>query len=468
MMTMRLNRAAKPLLLCASLAAAGCSAGPDFRRPDPPVMNHYRPSSGELPHAASVAIAERWWEAFGSPELDALVAEALRNSPTLQAAKATLRATSARRDAESGSTRLPKLDAGAGASRQGTNLAAMGQESDERTFNLFDSFLSAGYTLDLSGVNKRRLEALAATAEQRRHQLEAAKLSLATGVTTTAIRLAELDDRLESVARQLDLLKQKRQIEAARLQLGGASRYELLRLQREEAALRAEAATLKQQRDETASQLRLLCGREAAQGELPHLSIADFRLPEKLPMRVPSELARKRPDILASESMMRAANAGYGAKVAESYPRITLDASLGSQALSLTSLCGGSLLWSVGGSLAQSLFDGGHDAEKKAALAEFDLAAANYRQTVLEALKEVADRLAAIEAHHVEVTALQEADAVLAEQCAIMESRHRLGAASTLELLDVSLEKEATVTALVTGSSKHLADAALLFQALGG
>lgn len=455
-------------LLSGSLAAAGCSAGPDFRRPDPPVMNHYRPASGELPQAASSAIPERWWESFGSPELDALVAEALRNSPTLQAAKATLRAASARRDAHDGSTRLPKIEAAAGASRQGTNLVAMGQESDERTFNLFDSFLSVGYTLDLSGGNKRRFEALAATAEQKRHQLDAAKLSLASGVTVTAVRLAELNDRLESMERRLELLKQKMEIETARLQLGGSSRYELLRVQREEAALRAEAATLKQQRDETASQLRLLCGREPAQGELPAFSIADFRLPEKLPMRVPSELARQRPDILASEAMMRRANAEYGVKVAESYPRITLDASLGSQALSLSSLFGGSLLWSVGGTVAQSLFDGGHDAEKKAALAEFDLAAANYRQTVLEALKEVADRLAAIEADSREVAALQQADAALVEQHVITDSKHRLGAASTLELLDVSLEKEVSSSALLTGRSMRLADAALLFQALGG
>ncbi|WP_245153451.1 efflux transporter outer membrane subunit [Chlorobaculum sp. 24CR] len=456
-------------LLSGSLAAAGCSAGPDFQRPDPPVMNHYRPASGELSQAASGAIAERWWESFGSPELDALVAEALRNSPTLQAAKATLRTASARRDAQAGSIRLPKLDAGAGASRQGTNLVAMGQESDERTFNLFDSFLSAGYTLDLSGANKRRLEALAATAEQKRHQLDAAKLSLASSVTTTAIKLAELNDRLESMERRLELLKQKMEIEAARLQLGGSSRYELLRVQREVASLRAEAATLKQQRDETASQFRLLCGREPAQGKLPAFSIADFRLPEQLPMRVPSELVRQRPDMLASEAMMRAANAEYGVKVAESYPRITLDASLGSQALTLTSLFGGgSLLWSVGGSIAHTLFDGGHDAENKAAIAEFDLAAANYRQTVLEALKEVADRLAAIEADSRELSAWLDADTLLAEQYAIIVSKHRLGAASTLELLDVSLEKEVSSSALLTGRSRRLADAALLFQALGG
>lgn len=81
--------------------------------------------------------AKWWWESFRFPELDTLVAEALRNSPMLQVAKATFRAASARRDVEAGSTRLPKVEAAAGVSRQGRNLGAMDQDSNERIFNLF-------------------------------------------------------------------------------------------------------------------------------------------------------------------------------------------------------------------------------------------------------------------------------------------------------------------------------------------
>lgn len=464
------------MLLCYSFAYVGCTAGPDFQRPESPRSDRYLPErrhqmldEGSEANITDSAIPERWWEMFGSPELDSLVVEALQKSPTLDAAKATLRAARYRQDAQAGSEDLPKISVADGASRQGTNLATMGQEGQERTFNLFDTFISAGYTLDLSGVNKRRLEALTATAEQKRHQFEAAKLKLVTNVVVTAIQLAELNDRLERVEAGVRLVTDKKSIEQKRLRLGGASRYEILQIEKEAGVLRAEIAVLRQQRDATATLLRLLCGREPAEGELPGLSVSDFRMPDKLPLRIPSELVRRRPDILAAEEMMRAANAEYGVKVAESYPRITLDAHIGSQSLSLAGLFGSaSLLWGVGGNMVHSLFDGGRGAEKKAALAEFDLAAANYRQTVLEALRQVAVGLTSIDTDKAEFSARQDVSMALKDQYEIMEAKRRLGASSTLDLLTLSQEREVRSGELISSRSKRLIDSALLFQAMGG
>ncbi len=482
---MRYKKSSKGLQLLVTIFlamnCAGCTAGPDFYRPDPPASSGYR--TGDHPvhvnadghyffgrqRFAAQETQEQWWHAFGSAKLDVLINEALQKSPTLDAANATLQASRYRYEAQAGTSLLPQADAENGASRQQRNGTVTGLEGQERNFNVFESFLTLGYTLDLSGANRRRLESLAARAGQQRWQLEAARLNLVSMVSVTAIELAEFSDRLRSHQTRIRLLEKKRRIGHEQLRLGTLSRYEALMMDKELALLKTEAAAIQRQRDATANRLVVLSGNEPGQTSPPEFSLSEFRLPENLPLEVPARLVRKRPDILASECMMRSANADYGATIAASYPRITLSTDIGSQALSLGSLFGsGSLIWGIAGSITQSLFNAGHDAEEKAALAEFDLAAANYRQTVLDALKEVADILVALEQDANEVSAMNDAFSAAEAQHAIVEAKHRLGSASKLDILDISLEKEAYREKRLSSGAKQLVDSALLFQAMGG
>jgi outer membrane protein TolC len=126
---------------------------------------------------------------------------------------------------------------------------------------------------------------------------------------------------------------------------------------------------------------------------------------------LPSELVRRRPDIQAAEALLHAANAEYGVAVAKLYPQLNISASLGSQALSTGALFGaGSAVWNLVGQLTQPLFNPGLPAEKRASLAAFDAAAANYQSVVLGALRHVADVLRALDNDAQTLAALATAD----------------------------------------------------------
>jgi NodT family efflux transporter outer membrane factor (OMF) lipoprotein len=197
--------------------------------------------------------------------------------------------------------------------------------------------------------------------------------------------------------------------------------------------------------------------------------LSDFTLPADLPVIVPSELARQRPDIKAAEALLRAANAQYGVAVAKFYPQIALSGNLGSQALTTASLFdGGSLIWGLAGQLAQPLFRSGLRAETRAADAGFDAAAANYRQTVLQALRNVADVLRALDNHAQTLTAQTAADASAQESMQSMRQQYALGAASYLQVLIAQQQVQRTRISLSAAQAQRLLETVALYQAMGG
>ena len=140
----------------------------------------------------------------------------------------------------------------------------------------------------------------------------------------------------------------------------------------------------------------MLAGRQPAQG-VPAFTLEGFTLPEQLPVAVPSEWVRRRPDIQAAEAALRAAHGDLGVAIARQYPQFTLSANLGSQALTTSALFGGSAtVWSVLGQMSQPLFNASLPAERRAAQAALEAATANYQRVVLEALRSVADAEALI------------------------------------------------------------------------
>ena len=198
-------------------------------------------------------------------------------------------------------------------------------------------------------------------------------------------------------------------------------------------------------------------------------TLDQFRLPTELPLTLPSELVRQRPDILAAEALVHAANAEYGVAVARLYPQLTLSASLGSQALSAGALFGGgSAVWALVGQLTQPLFNPGLPAEKRAALAAFDAAAANYQVVVLGALQEVADSLRALDHDAQALAALATADAAAQTSLASVQRQHALGAASYVQLLVARQQAESNRSELIAARAQRLNDSAALLQALGG
>ena len=166
---------------------------------------------------------------------------------------------------------------------------------------------------------------------------------------------------------------------------------------------------------------------------------------------------------------MHAANAEYGVAVAKLYPQLTLSASLGSQALTAGTLFGGgSAVWNMLGQLVQPLFNPGLPAEKRASLAALDAAAANYQEVVLNALRNVADALRALDHDAQALDSLAIANSAAQSSLQSVERQYTLGAAIYTQLLVARQQMQQNKTGLIAAQAQRLADTIALYQALGG
>ena len=470
-------------LLAAALLAGCTTVGPDFKNPAPPKVAGY--TAGALPtatasapgtlggaqhFAGSTAVSGQWWTAFGSPRLDGLIQQALANSPTLQAAQATLRQAQETYRAQAGSTLYPTVSAKLGASRNEVNSAQLGQSgSTQRIYNLYNAGIGVNYNLDLFGGNRRALEALAAQADYQSYQLAGARLTLAANVVTTAFAQAQLGAQIQATEAIAKAQSDELGITRKRLELGAASKVEVLSLQTQYEQTLASLPPLRNKLQQADHLLAALLGEAPGQARIPRFELSDFRLPAELPMVVPSELVRQRPDVQASTALLHAATAQYGVAVSNLYPQINLSATLGTQALTTGALFGpGSMVWNLAGALAQPLFNAGLRAGASAAEANLQAAGANYRQTVLQALRNVADALRQLDNDAQTLQAQAAADDAAQQSLQLVERQYHLGAASYLQLLTAQQQAQSARIGLLAAQAARLADSAALYQAMGG
>lgn len=471
------------LVVCLVFAGlAGCAAGPDFQRPSTPDAARYTASPVVAKTASAptqqgeaqglvegLPIETQWWRGLGSFALDGLIDEAFQASPTLAAVSANLRQAQELLAARVGSTQYPQVDVGMGAQRLKMSPSSQGLSGDARQFSLYNASVGAHYKLDLAGGNRRALEGLAARADYRSFELNAARLILAGNMAITAINRARLAAQLEATIAIARVQGERLRLAHERVRIGQASPDEPLSLQAQIEETRAELPVLRQQLQQIEHLLAVLAGRAPGAGSIPAFTLADFTLPAELPLFVPSELLRRRPDIQAAEALLQAANADYGVAVANLYPQIKLSANLASQALTTGALFGGgSAVWSLVGQLTQPLFNPGLPAEKRAALAAFDAAAANYQSVVLDALRNVADTLRAVENDAHALAFLAAADAATQASLQSLERQYRLGSASYVQLLVMQQQAQRTRLGMAAAQAQRLTDSVLMYLAMGG
>lgn len=463
---------------------AGCTTvGPNFKPPAAPEVAGY--TRGTLPAATAAspgalggvqhfAIGQPtttdWWTQFDSPKLDHIVAQALAHSPTLVAAEATLHQAQQTYLAQAGSTLFPIVNARLGASRNGVNVAGQGQRGDTQSiYNLFNTSVAVGYNLDLFGGNRRALEALAAEADYQGYQLAGARLALAGNVVTTAFVQARLVAQIEATNAILVARQDQLDISQKRFELGATDMSEVLTLQTQLEQTRASLAPLRNELDQTDHLLAVLVGEAPGAADVPRFALSEFKLPDTLPVTVPSELVRRRPDIQASSALVHAATAQYGVAVADLYPQINLSAALGAQALTTSALFGpGSTIWSLAGQLAQPLFNAGLKAASNAAEASLQAAGANYQQSVLQALRNVADVLRALDNDAQALQAQAASDASAQEGLGLVEQQFQLGGVSYITLLISVQQAQQARIDLIAAQAQRLSDSAALYQAMGG
>jgi NodT family efflux transporter outer membrane factor (OMF) lipoprotein len=466
----------------ATLPLVACTAvGPDFNAPVAPAVATYNQHALKTTMAADLPLGEAqqfqlapsvsvdWWHAFHSDQLNTLVAQALASSPSLAAAEATLRQSQQVYAAQSGATRYPLVSAKLGAQKQKSNNSGIGLAGGERIYEIYNAGVNVTYNFDLFGGNRRALEGYAAQADYQRYQWQGAQLTLAANVVTTAMSQAQYDAQIKATMAIIAAQQQQLDIAQKRYQLGAIAQGDVLSLQTLLAQTQATLPALQNRLAQTRTLLATLIDKTPAEVTLPQFTLSDFQLPTALPLVVPSELVRQRPDIQASESLFHVASAQYGVAVASAYPQINLSANLGSQALAASSLFGaGSIVWGLASQLVQPLFNGGLQAGIKGAEASFDAAAANYRVTVLQAFRNVADVLQVLESDaqilQAQAQAYQSAQAALN----LVQQQYKIGSATYLQLLTAQQQAQQTQIALVAAQTQRLTDTVAFYQAMGG
>ncbi|KVN16793.1 MULTISPECIES: efflux transporter outer membrane subunit [unclassified Burkholderia] len=467
-------------LFAFAFALCGCTVGPDFRPPAPPDVSTYarealpvttRAANAAQTLAAAPAALPAWWTRFRSDALNRLVDTALQRSPTLDAARARL--AEAREDyiAQAGASLFPAIDARLSGARQKVDPAAFGIPNVPKPgpFTLLNASVSVSYALDAFGGNRRALEALLAQVDFRAYELQAARLTLAGNVVSTAIRRASLQRQIALTQRLIDAQAQQLAIVEARYAAGGVARLDVRAQRTLLAQTRASLPALTTQLAQADHLLAILLGAAPSKADFGDLAFDALHLPDTVPVTLASTLARERPDIRASEALLHQASANVGVATANLYPQFVISASAGSQRTRMADIVDGMNIWNIGLNLTQPIFHGGElRAKRRAAQAAYDAAFASYRQTVLQALQQVADALDALKD---DAQALDARDAAALEAQAsveIAQARYAAGGVSLFGLLDAQRQASQTALDRTRAQADRLADTAALFQALGG
>lgn len=482
---MNLNDArARRSVLCGALFAAltGCAAGPDFRTPSAPAVDGYRkdplpaatieakaPTGDAQRFISGADVPAQWWTTFASDELNRRITQAIAHSPSVVSAQAALRQAQENTNAARGSL-FPSVDANAGVTRANANGAGAYLPGAGSVFTLYNAGVKVGYTLDLFGGVRRNVEAESAQTDYQRYQLEGTYQTLAANVATASFREASLRGQIRATEEIIDAYNKELKLVEAQNQIGAKSLADVLVIRTQVASAEATLPPLRQQLAQTQTQLAVYLGEFPSQSQLAALDLDAFSLPREVPVSLPSTLTRQRPDVRAAEAVLHQATARVGVATANLFPQITLSGSLGSEALHSGDLfSSGTKAWSIGANILQPIFHGGSlRAQKRAAEAGLDKAAADYQQTVLGAFQNVADALRALELDAENLKAQAQAEQAAGKSLELVRIQYRDGAASYLQELDATRQYQQARLGLIQARASRLADTAALYTALGG
>ena len=411
-----------------------------------------------------------WWTLFHSQPLNDLIARALANNHDLKAAQAALKVAHESALAHRG-VFLPSVQAGFGASHnQQSTLIAPTPNANIFQYDLFTPQLSISYTPDVFGLNKRSQESLDAQAKAARYQMLAAYTTLTANVVVTVIQAAALQSQIDATHQLIDIDTNIVKILQYQLDKGYSSRVDLAAQQAQLAQVTATLPPLLKQQAQLRDLLATLTGLYPSQAPATNFDLTTLQLPTDLPLSLPSTLVEQRPDVLQAEANLHSASAQVGVAEANRLPNFLLTADVGSTALQIGQLfASGTGFFGLGAALTAPIFEGGmlkHQA--LAAKAAYEESAEQYRSTVLNALQNVADTLAALQ---------QDADGLKASAAAETASKTSLdlaqrqvedGYSGYLNLLNAQQSYQQTRIALLQAEANRFADTAALYQALGG
>ena len=466
-MSARIDRGRLGVLATAALVAVlgGCAVGPDYRRPDAAAPATYKEAPTEAGAtwfpAAPADTLDRgdWWRLFGDAELDRLMAQVEPANQNVAAAVANFRQAQAL-VRETRAARFPLLGVGVAARRSG------GRSSPEQSS--ISASIDADWAPDVWGRLGRGVERAIATEQASAADLAAARLSAQGELAIDYFLLREADAEAALLQQTLEGYERTLQIAQNRYDAGVVARTDVLQAETQLANTRAEIAALRADRARFEHAIAVLVGKAPAEFSL---AVAPWTMTvPAVPLGLPSTLLERRPDIAAAERDVAAANAQIGIERSAFFPSLTLGGSIGSGGSRIGDLFSASgALWSLGASLAQTIFDAGATRARVAgAEAARDAAVARFRQTVLTAFQSVEDQLSTTRSLAEQGALRRQASnaADLIEQQVL--NRYRAGQLGYTEVVTAQASALAARRSLVRIAVDRQVSAITLIQALGG
>jgi NodT family efflux transporter outer membrane factor (OMF) lipoprotein len=466
----RLRPVAAGLALAALLSA--CAVGPEYKKPEvamPVAWKVEAPFREGVPRDA--ADKGQWWQRYADAQLNALEQKALADSPTLAIATARLAQANAQLGVASAG-QAPQVGIAARDTR--TRIAALRPLTNNTAPNFtttqsdFFGVLNASYEADLFGRVQRSVESARASAEQSAADFQNVRLILTADLATAYFSLRAVDIELDALQRAIGLQRKSLSLATTRHDIGAASGLDVAQQQALVDSTLTQVDVLRRQRSQFENAIATLTGTPA-----PLFSLAprlQFPTPPAVPIGAPSDLLERRPDVASAERAMAAANAQIGVASAAFYPSISLGGFYGTESRIFESLFSTpAYIWSLGATLAQTLFDGGRiRSNVDFTRAGYDATVAIYRRVVLTAMQEAEDGIlgaAALERAH---TQAQAAVASAGRVLDLATVRYEGGLASSLDVIvaQQGLLSSERLAAQLLG--QRLLVSVFLVKALGG
>jgi NodT family efflux transporter outer membrane factor (OMF) lipoprotein len=451
------------LAFAAAAVVAACAVGPTYERPAIETPAQFKEGQGAWVRAAPADALERgpWWELFQDPELNALASQVEVSNQNVAAAVASY-AQARALVAQQRASLFPTVSLDGGATRSGG-----GADTPKRTS--YQVSIGGDWEPDVWGRLRRGVEGARAGEQASLADLQSAKLSAQGELATDYFNLRQLDVQHALLEETVAGYQRSLTIATNRYNAGVAPHSDALQAQTQLANAQADLLGVERQRATLEHAIAVLVGKAPGNFTLPARPTWQAVLPE-VPFGVPSTLLQRRPDIAAAERRAAAANEQIGVAQAAFFPSLRLSGSLGSNAATIGDLFkASSLVWSLGASLAETIFDGGaRRAQVESARASFEQASARYRQAVLAAFQGVEDDLVAARVLQSQLALRQQAAqaANLVEQQ--MSNRYKSGLVSYTEVVTAQASALNARRSLVQAQSDRNVAAVALIQALGG